>query len=123
MKRFTFISMLVLLIPLAGISQNQNTSLDDVYFKPGDATQIKKTQVNKQKPTYKNGAKEIVYIEREIPTVSSDTTILAQTNDSILADSLNTGYYLNGFKGTKSDLEYAERIRRFHSPKYTIFIS
>ena len=41
-------------------------------------------------------------------------------------DSINInqsdGYYINGFKGDESDKEYAERIRRFHNPKYTIFI-
>ena len=39
------------------------------------------------------------------------------------ADDDNTGYYLNGFEGSQSDLEYAERIRRFHNPKFTIHIS
>ena len=33
-----------------------------------------------------------------------------------------SGHYLNGFNGSESDKEYAERIRRFHNPKYTIFI-
>ena len=124
MKQFSVISLLVLLIPLAGIGQNQNTFLDDIYFKPSDANKIQKTQVNKQKPSYKNGAKEIVFIERESPTstTASDTTLLAQIYDSIPNDSQNTGYYLNEFNGNESDKEYAERIRRFHNPKYSIFI-
>lgn len=33
------------------------------------------------------------------------------------------GYYLNGFYGTQSDLEYAERIRKFHNPRFTIHIT
>jgi len=125
MKRFSVISLLVLLIPIAGIGQNQNTFLDDIYFKPSDANKIQKIQVNKQKSSYKNGVKEIVFIERESPTsttTASDTTILSQIYDSIPNDSQNTGYYLNEFNGNESDKEYAERIRRFHNPKYSIFI-
>lgn len=33
------------------------------------------------------------------------------------------GYYLNGFYGTQSDLEYAERIRKFHNPRFTVHIT
>lgn len=33
------------------------------------------------------------------------------------------GYYLNGFNGTESDYQYAERIRRFHNPRFTVHIS
>jgi hypothetical protein len=133
MKRFIFISMLTVLIPLVGFGQNQQI-IDDIYFKPSDAKIMKKqTTVVKQAPNYKNGAREIVYIDRnngKNVVVQRDTVlILAQANDSterILNDSTGNnqenGYYLNGFNGSESDLEYADRIHRFHDPKYQIFI-
>lgn len=34
-----------------------------------------------------------------------------------------SGYYLNGFNGSQSDYQYAERIRKFHSPKFALHIS
>jgi hypothetical protein len=55
-------------------------------------------------------------------TVIHDTIYVTdQTNDSVETNSEH-GYYLNGFNGNQSDLEYAERIRRFHNPRYAIFI-
>jgi len=117
MKRFTFISMLALLIPLNGIGQNQNALLDDIYFKPSDAYKAQKTTVNKQKPNYKNGAKEIIYLERNTPKTSSlDTTfLLAQTNDSI-------NYAQKNIKQNETEYEYAQRIRQFHNSKDTVLI-
>lgn len=58
-----------------------------------------------------------------------ESTQIAQDRESIAGiDTIDTdydynGYYLNGFEGSQSDLEYAERIRRFHNPKFTIHIS
>ena len=58
-----------------------------------------------------------------IPSITLDEfTRMIQENEQD-ADDDDTGYYLNGFEGTQSDLEYAERIRRFHNPKFTIHIS
>lgn len=163
MKRSNlFIIMLSLLFPLAGIGQNQATIVDDVYFKPSDTKNtISGNQIisTKQKPNYKNGAKEIVFTERTAskPTAIHDTVYVVgqagdkiantrkqtsniKTDPSIIHDTIyvtenamgeaidslkgnqEQGHYLNGFNGTESDLEYAERIRRFHNPKYTIFI-
>jgi len=42
MKTSTFISMLALLVPLAGVSQNQGAFLDDIYFKPSTAPKMKR---------------------------------------------------------------------------------
>jgi hypothetical protein len=130
------ILLLVILITAHALIFAQ-TYDDDVYIRPSVAknTKIEKktagNQVNTQKPNYKNGAKEIIFIDRNIETasdsseLSGDTLQLVQMNDSIENDSLEnqeSGYYLNGFKGTESDLEYAERIRKFHNPKFTITI-
>ncbi len=60
------------------------------------------------------------------PVIVHDTIYVSENVAENLIDSLNPnrehGYYVNGFNGSESDMEYAERIRRFHNPKYTIFI-
>jgi len=97
---------------------------DDIYFKPEDAVKQLQRPVNAKKPDYKNGAKEIVFIERgqKVEIVTPDTTILlGEANDST-EQQTEEGYYLNGFNGSQSDLEYAQRIRKFHNPKYRVFI-
>lgn len=54
-------------------------------------------------------------------TIYVTENVAGQLIDS-LKDNNEQGYYLNGFNGNESDLEYAERIRRFHDPKYTIMV-
>jgi hypothetical protein len=161
MKRTTIITLISFLIPILGMSQTKSTFVDDLYLKPSEAKaqQVSHSQSNQQtqntRPTskYKNGAKEIIYIERENPAnkVFHDTIyvdgkayvdgqinkssdrhnkegihdtiyVVGQDNDSI-EKSQGNGYYLNGFNGTESDLEYAKRIRQFHNPRYEISIA
>lgn len=129
MKRFTLISLMALLLPVLASAQSQNTSLDDIYIKPSDAGKIQQKTAEQKKngqtqaPKYKNGAREIVYIDRTTASQKDSSVVLAQMNDSVAQQNQDsTGYYLNGFKGNQSDLEYANRLRRFHDPKYTIFI-
>jgi hypothetical protein len=172
MKQFTIIAIISLFMPLFGMSQTKTTIDDDLYFKPSDVKilPIDQTQNRKTTPNFKNGAKEIVYIERVTPatnavhdtvyvedqannvlknrssnvvhgiihdtiyisgtandnrensTLNSDTAfVVSEANDST-NNNQEQGYYLNGFKGTQNDLEYAERIRHFHNPRYEIFI-
>ena len=164
MKAFTFFSLLALSMPFMATAQNQNLIVDDVYFNPGNPqvqTAVKQiSNTSTARPNYKNGAKEIVYKERNIkyPTIIKDTVYVdgqspdgksyhtnnqfdiskydGHTNPVLIHDTIyisgfamdsisndqNQGYYLNGFNGNDSDKEYAERIRRFHNPKYSIFI-
>lgn len=108
---------------------------DDVYFKPSDKINVQKVSNEDVKPKYKNGAKQIVYIQKKdlvkndstlVEYNSSDSILLSEElliEDSLLMKNSESGYYLNGFSGTQSDFEYAERIRKFHDPRYTIFIS
>jgi hypothetical protein len=119
-----------MLISFYGTSQNQAT-FDDIYFKPSDAKKMQKIQNNNETPNEKNGAKEIIYIDRNndnskvvdnSQVAPGDTAkVLAEANDST-ENNQQQGHYLNGFNGNESDLEYAARIRRFHNPKYEIFI-
>ncbi|MEI7504737.1 MAG: hypothetical protein WCJ61_15775, partial [Paludibacter sp.] len=109
--------MLSLLIPLAGIGQSKEAFVDDIYFTPSDAKIIEVSHSQKQAPKYKNGAKEIIYIEREVPTAVHDTVyVVGQANDS------SENLQANEQQGNESDLEYADRIRRFHNPSKVIYI-
>lgn len=108
---------------------------DDVYFKPSDNFKVEKEVKEEVKPKYKNGAKQIIYIQKKdvsemdstyIDLLSSDSLLLNESllvSDSLQLENTETGYYINGFTGSQNDFEYAERIRKFHDPRYTIFIS
>lgn len=119
MKTSTFISMLALLIPLAGISQNQGAFIDDVYFKPSTAPKMIKSHESSVKPNVKNGAKEIVYIERETQVLPKTAKILAQINDSIVNSHQRN---VDTTNVNESELEYAQRIRQFHNSKDTVLL-
>lgn len=124
----TTISLTIFLTCFSFILQGQDI-VDDVYFRPSEVQKVTQREVIKTpRPGYKNGAKEIIYIDSRDDKnviVTRDTVyVLGEINDSIAAaENIEEGYYLNDFNGSASDLEYAERIRRFHNPKYTIHIS
>jgi len=126
---------------LSGLSFIQVTGqdiFDDVYFKPGDEQKTQNLRQNTRttstsRPNFKNGAKEIVFLDsrqsKDIVLSGDSIYILAEINDSIINETTDNevneeeGYYLDGFRGSELDFEYAERIRRFHNPKFTIHIS
>ena len=119
-----YLFLLLILIVATGTFAQNTDIIDDVYFKPSNKTITPKANTS-EKARYKNGAKEIIFIDRDSVdvAVSDSAYLLAQANDSTeYADYDEDGYYLHGFNGSASDLEYAERIRRFHNPKYRIFI-
>lgn len=122
MKTSVLTYLALLLISASAFAQS-NEVFDDVYFKPGDVVKKAERPLTK-KPVYRNGAKEIIFIERDqkVEIVTPDTTVLlGEANDSTEQYD-EKGYYLNGFNGSESDLEYAARIRKFHNPKYRVFI-
>ena len=132
MKTKILFLQMALFLSIGAYSQKTEI-IDDVYFKPGskmvtNENAIKSKKVVKQNGKYKNGAKEIIFIDRDtVEIVTPDSKyLLAKANDSTEYsqnnDEENSGHYLNEFNGTESDREYAERIRRFHNPKYAIFI-
>lgn len=122
---------LVVLLMVASTAFAQKTGfIDDVYFKPSDARNIEIKANERQRPVVKNGARQIVFVDASNTDVivTKDTVyVLGNESKKAYADSLSfneeEGEYINGFRGSESDLEYAERIRRFHNPKYTIHIS
>jgi len=117
------------LFTVPGYGQKNKTSTDDVYFSWDDAkNNAKMNTATDKKPNTKNGAKEIIFIDRnENAQENSSRLLIAEANDSIIVDSDSVsneeGSYLRDFNGSESDYEYAERIRRFHDPRFTIHIS
>ena len=139
MKRFFILTNLFIFGLSLGFAQTGKI-IDDIYVTPNDAQMVQEVKAaiktktknteTPQSTIYRNGAREIVFIDRNgnRTTAVSDTVYVVDGEviaDSIVYDnnSEEEGYYINGFTGSKSDLEYAERIRRFHNPKYTITIA
>ena len=118
MKTLSRTGILALMLALPGIAAGQY--YDDLYVRPSS----KKVKETKAEP---------VPVQDEI--VSSDEWDIDTYNRRYAGTEPETaqpvtasepgieGYYLNGFNGTQSDLEYAERIRRFHNPRFTIHIT
>ena len=115
--------LLALVFPVGLFSQKAEI-MDDIYFSPTDAkTTVKK--IKPQKTNNINGARQIVFYDRDtVEIVTPDSTyLLAEANDNTENEyQREEGHYLNEFNGSQSDLEYAERIRKFHNPKYTVFL-
>ena len=132
MKRLSFLVCFLIALISSGFAQSKKI-IDDIYVTPNDAVMVQEVQsaqkTVRQKPAYRNGAREIVFIDQNgnRTNVITDTVYVVDNSidDSIAnVDTLESdGEYINGFKGTQQDLEYAERIRRFHNPRYTITIA
>ncbi len=140
MKRLFILVNLVFFGLSLGLAQSGEI-IDDIYITPNEASMVKearKARTVKQKTPslphstiYRDGAREIVFIDE----YGNRTTVLADTlyviDGELIADTMvvdtveidEEGYYLNGFRGSQSDYEYAERIRRFHNPRFTITIA
>ncbi|MCH5327681.1 MAG: hypothetical protein J1E02_01560 [Coprobacter sp.] len=138
----TRLSSLVLLLGLSTVSLMAQKYIpeDDIYYQPGDKNPIVE-QKKKEKEEAEKIHRAIVVNEildrqeRDVDEYNRRSRIyvdsLVQSQDeeavtyTIKADGNNDnqGYYLNGFTGTQSDFEYAERIRRFYNPRFTIHIS
>ncbi|MGC3977378.1 MAG: hypothetical protein QM751_03570 [Paludibacteraceae bacterium] len=88
-------------------AQSNGQIVDDVYLTPNDEVMTKKTKTEneRQKPVYKNGAREIVFIDQNgnRTNIVSDTVYVVNNEAE---DTLTTD--------TESE-EYTDRIKRFHS--------
>ncbi len=125
-----------LIIPVTLMGQGKFIPEDDLYYKRGEENPIVQ-QKQKEKPKANTlvvtGAKKIVITsgERNVDEYNRRGNPIGREeayNDSIPPrDSVvmneEEGEYINGFNGSQSDFEYAERIRRFHNPRFTIHIS
>lgn len=133
MKRYLIFTYFMLFGLSLGFAQSGKV-IDDIYVTPNDAQMVNEVKASKkakerkesqQSAIYRNGAREIVFIDQygNKTTAISDTVYIV--DNEVYADTIvdEEGYYLNEFKGSKSDFEYAERIRKFHNPRYTITIA
>ena len=120
MKRFQLIAS-ALLLPLLGHGQ---AFVDDIYYSPGDE-EVQAATPKAEPANYKNGAKEIVFIDSnsgEELYLDTDTIFL----DSGLPedDAAYTEEQIAEAQAEEPlpDGEYTTRIKRFHRPG-TIIIS
>ncbi len=107
------------------------TPEDDIYYTPTDKNTIvekarmekKPTQVKLVQPPVETNSERDVdeYNRRYAPSWEEESE--PQPEVAYTTNNEQEGYYLNGFNGSDSDYEYAERIRRFHNPQLAIHIS
>ncbi|MGL5317211.1 MAG: hypothetical protein ACRC9Q_00700 [Bacteroidales bacterium] len=126
-----FIPSLFAMIPF--VSWAQYIPEDDLYYTKKDENAIVKAQKerNKKDNSRNQNATSQAFMDvdeynRRTPvgaviTSDQDTLLLEEGKKYVFKDA-DEGY-LNGFNGSVSDFENAERIRRFHNPKFTIHIS
>ena len=89
------------------------TVVRDTVYVVGQAGD--KTEKQSRTPINNSGNSDILVVH--------DTIYVSEIAiDDSIQNNREQGHYLNEFNGTESDLEYAERIRRFHNPRYTVFI-
>lgn len=133
MKRYILFTATLIFGLTASFSQSVKI-VDDIYITPNEAKLLQATQqadveraeALRRTATYKNGAKQIVFLdENGNPTNAVPDTVFIVGNSSGEENEYvdKDGTYLHGFNGSKSDYEYAQRIKRFHNPKYTITIA
>ena len=67
MKRLSFLICLLIALVSSGWAQSKKI-IDDIYVTPNDAVMVQEVQSTqkpvRQKPTYRNGAREIVFIDQ-----------------------------------------------------------
>ncbi len=138
MKRLLLLLQLIAFFSLSILAQS-NAMFDDIYISPNDAYMLdggkilksKKADKSNQSVVYRNGAREIVFVDKDGNRITAVSDTVYVIDGELIADSIfveeydvdEDGYYLQGFKGSESDFEYAERIRRFHNPRYSITIA
>ena len=97
---------------------------DDLYIRPSTREEIKKKQEEQAKkeqtksPRKQVEAHEETYVPDSIWDIDAYNRryeteaepIYTDTPDTIYMADEEDGYYLNGFYGTQSDLEYADKI-------------
>ena len=139
--RKTRLSSLVILLSLGSsiVFAQKYIPEDDIYYQPGDENPIVE-QKKKEKAEdakihrtiiineMKNNQERDVDEYNRRSKINVDSLLQNQEEDSVVytiksGNNDDDGYYLNGFNGTQNDFEYAERIRRFYNPKFTIHIS
>ncbi len=139
------LTALAALLIYSGVSfaQSKYVVEDDLYYQPTEKSKVEqkaKTVVSpasssaRVAPTgsaYSSPMSEDAY-NRRPGSYTTEATTNNQDNGQLTYEQAQQqgyysedgqGYYHGGFSGSQNDFEYAERIRRFHNPKFTIHIS
>lgn len=108
---------------------------DDIYYQPDDKNPVVEEK-KKDKLTENKVQRSLVIAssqDRDVDeynrryTLPVDSLLANQKEDAVTYNVVDEngedGYYLNGFKGSQNDYEYARRLRVFHDPKYAVHIS
>lgn len=120
---------------------------DDIYYQPNQTNKVvetrkaatrTQTESTPSQPTSTARTTASVYQGRDVDEYNrryssdneqpyeadyTDTVNVANPETVVIYENPDKGYYLNGFNGNNSDYEYAERIRKFHNPKFAIHFS
>ncbi|MEG0949624.1 MAG: hypothetical protein RSF78_09770, partial [Bacteroidales bacterium] len=121
-------------------AQSKFIAEDDIYYQPNETNKVveakKATNPTRQtaqpNESYRStpsssATRDVDEYNRRYSSEYEETeytdTIGNDPEVEVIYENPEQGYYLNGFSGNKSDYQYAERIRKFHNPKFTIHIS
>ncbi len=134
----------LLLACVATLSAQYYTPEDDIYFTPSDKNPVVEKRENERvvqqavvvADDYGDSSYNTTYNERDVDeynrryyfddTASYVDSLYENQEEPEMTyymESGDEGYYIDDFEGSAMDFEYAERIRRFHNPKFTIHIS
>lgn len=122
------LSMFILSLGLSSslLAQGNITVEDDIYVKKGEENaivQMKKKDnraIQNQAPAQSSAQRDVDEYNRRYNPDNQDNS---ESKDVANNEEAQEGEYVNGFKGSQSDYEYAERIRRFHNPRFLVHIS
>ncbi|WP_315352376.1 hypothetical protein [Phocaeicola abscessus] len=143
MKKIVLVSLMLMSLPMLVKAQDVN---DDLYFIPTKKTETKKEVKQTDRPTvvvesnrtnvYSGNGKTVVVVNdkkgytRDVDEynrryTSRDNNFTLQ-DDTLYIDEKpvgERGEWVNGFKGSQSDYEYAMRLVRFRNPRFAVSIS
>jgi hypothetical protein len=138
MKKTVLLSLFAWCLPALLAAQGYD---DDLYYVPGkDKGTVKTIQKDVKTTTtvYTTPQTRVVVQERKTKKVRDvdeynrryDTTdyTFQRNGDTLYVEERSEsgapqGEWVNGFDGSQEDYEYAERIIRFHNPRYAVHIS
>lgn len=112
-------------LPALLLGQSKFIPEDDIYVSRGEENAI--VQKSQKEQSKRNNEYETPSTNRrDVDEYNRRYSQNQQTSKDTVANynqQGQEGQYVNGFNGSESDYEYAERIRRFHNPRFLVHIS
>ncbi|MCD7710749.1 MAG: hypothetical protein LUI04_05305, partial [Porphyromonadaceae bacterium] len=127
----------IAMLPFTAVAQYQ----DDLYRRPSSSKKTEKTVKSQTEEVvqpastavYASAAADAyvpdsvwdvdAYNRRYTSTTETPYEEEGEEVEDTASEDEEVGFYLIGYYGTKSDLEYAERIRKFHDPDFIIHLT